>query len=143
MIFAQNSPTSTLFLYLKSVSFLIHHSDIHKHSTALGTWGIDWNLKHLKFKFIFISVNLTGGDMIATAKSLRFHTGKILEATMRGENVTITYRGKPAAKIIPISKKDKTQETKPTHHLFGIWKDRNDVKDVDSHIRELRKGRTF
>lgn len=81
--------------------------------------------------------------MIATAKSLRFHTGKILEATMRGENVTITYRGKPAAKIIPISKKDKTPETKPTHHLFGIWKDRNDVKDVDSHIRELRKGRTF
>ena len=81
--------------------------------------------------------------MITTAKSLRFHTGKILELTMRGEDVIVTYRGKPAARIIPFSKQEKGTIKKTSHRLFGIWKDRDDLDDVSSHVRELRKGRTF
>ena len=81
--------------------------------------------------------------MITTAKSLRFQTGKILESTMRGEEVVVTYRGKPAARIIPFSKTEKRTERKTTHRLFGIWKDRDDLGQVNTHIRAIRKGRTF
>ena len=81
--------------------------------------------------------------MITSAKSLRFHTGEILKSTMRGEEVIVTYRGKPAAKIIPFSKQEKGAVKKTSHQLFGIWKDRDDLDDVYSHVRELRKGRTF
>ena len=81
--------------------------------------------------------------MMTTAKSLRFHTGKILESTMRGEEVTITYHGKPAARIIPFSKTEKTANKKTTHRLFGIWKDRDDFDNVTELIREIRRGRTF
>ena len=37
--------------------------------------------------------------MKATAKQLRFHCGEILDAVSRGEEVIITYRGKPRAKL--------------------------------------------
>jgi prevent-host-death family protein len=81
--------------------------------------------------------------MITTAKALRFNAGKILETTMRGEDVIVTYRGKPTAKIIPFSKKEKGAPPKSTHHLFGIWKDKTALDDVNGYIRKIRKGRTF
>ena len=81
--------------------------------------------------------------MITTAKALRFHAGKILETTMRGEDVIVTYRGKPAAKIIPFPKRKKRSPKSDTHRLFGIWKDRTSLKDLDSYIRKIRKGRVF
>ena len=37
--------------------------------------------------------------MKATSKDLRFHTKEILDAAVRGEDVVITYRGKPYVKI--------------------------------------------
>lgn len=40
--------------------------------------------------------------MHASSKDLRFNTKKVLDAEIRGEEVTITYRGKPCAKIVPI-----------------------------------------
>ena len=39
--------------------------------------------------------------MQATAKDLRFHTKAILESISRGEEIVITYRGKPYARLIP------------------------------------------
>ena len=44
--------------------------------------------------------------MQATSKDLRFHTKEILDAAIRGEEVIITFRGKPCAKIIPSSEPD-------------------------------------
>lgn len=81
--------------------------------------------------------------MIATARDLRFHVKEILEATMRGESVIVTLRGKPAAKIIPFPAKDATTKPKLQNKLFGIWKDRNELEDPSSHVRNLRKGRPF
>ena len=76
--------------------------------------------------------------MKATAKDLRFHTKEILEAADRGEEIVITYRGKPCVKIVPI---EETRQAEQQNPLFGIWKDRSDIDDVDSHIKSLRKGR--
>ncbi len=74
--------------------------------------------------------------MKATAKDLRFHSKELLEAASRGEEVIITYRGKPKAKLVAIGKPEGR-----THHLFGMWKDREDMEDVGSYVRNLRNPR--
>jgi prevent-host-death family protein len=78
--------------------------------------------------------------MQATSKDLRFHTKKILDAVRRGEEVVITFHGKPYARIVPLDEpanKDKQNE------FCGMWKDRTDMNDVEGYVRKLRKGRSF
>lgn len=75
--------------------------------------------------------------MKATAKDLRFHSKELLESVERGEEVVITYRGKPHAKLVPI----KTTKSKQDNNLFGIWKDNESVENVSEYVRDLRKGR--
>ncbi len=77
--------------------------------------------------------------MKATAKDFRFHSKEILNAVSRGEELIITYRGKPHAKIVPI--KSSKKESSDEHSLFGIWDDNDSVKEVEKHVRELRNGR--
>ena len=76
--------------------------------------------------------------MQATAKDLRFHSTELLNTVKRGEEVIITYRGKPCAKLVPID-----EEIKPViqSELFGIWKDNNQTENVENYVRNLRKGR--
>ncbi len=76
--------------------------------------------------------------MKATAKDLRFHSKELLDTVNRGEDVIITFRGKPCAKLIRY-REEKEEITK--NELFGIWKDNDRVQDVDDYIRGLRKGR--
>ena len=76
--------------------------------------------------------------MKATAKELRFKSKELLNTVNRGEEVVITFRGKPCAKLVPYKEK-KTETTK--NELFGIWKDEDPVQDVDKYVRKLRKGR--
>ncbi len=78
--------------------------------------------------------------MQATSKDLRFHTKEILDAAARGEEVIITFHGKPYAKIIPISSPSQTDKQ---NDFCGMWKDRTDMKDVEGYVRNLRKGRSF
>ncbi len=59
----------------------------------------------------------------------------------RGEEVTITFRGKPLAKLVPID--NKNEAGKSADELFGIWKDRKEIDDVASYVREIRKGRSL
>ena len=77
--------------------------------------------------------------MHASAKDLRFHSKNLLDAVSRGEEVIITYRGKPCAKLTPLKEKPKIRSQADL--LFGIWKDHDDSKDVVKYIRNLRKGR--
>ena len=78
--------------------------------------------------------------MQATSKDLRFHTKKIIDAAMRGEEVIITFHGKPYAKIVPIA--ESNQENKQ-NEFCGMWKDRTDMDDVKGYVRNLRKRRSF
>ena len=77
--------------------------------------------------------------MYASAKDLRFHSKNLLDAVSRGEEIIITYRGKPCAKLTSLTEDSKKQ--KQSDPLFGIWRDHADSKDVASYIRNLRKGR--
>lgn len=76
--------------------------------------------------------------MKATAKELRFHSKELLNTVNRGEEVVITFRGKPCAKLVPY---DEAADRNGTDELFGIWKDNDGVRDVGDYVRGLRKGR--
>lgn len=79
--------------------------------------------------------------MKVTAKDLRFHTKELLESVARGEEVVITYRGKPHAKLIPFSEEEDKEEALDTNPLRGIWKDDEETEDVYAYMDQLRKGR--
>ena len=79
--------------------------------------------------------------MKATARDLRFHSKEILESISRGEEVTITYRGKAHAKMIPLKNNEKSKSG--INELFGIWKDYDQIKNVKQYLRRLRKGRFY
>lgn len=76
--------------------------------------------------------------MKTTAKDLRFFSKEILDTVSRGEEVIITYRGKPCAKVIPYQG---TPGDAYKDELFGMWKDNETVEDVNSYVRKLRQGR--
>lgn len=75
--------------------------------------------------------------MKATAKDLRFNSKELLETVKRGEEVIITYRGKPCAKIIPYEDSVPAEKS----NLFGIWQDK-EIGNVDDYVRNIRKGRS-
>jgi len=76
--------------------------------------------------------------MQATAKDLRFHSTELLNTVKRGEEIVITYRGKPCAKLVPIEEQNKPVAP---NELFGIWKDNAQTENVENYVRNLRKGR--
>lgn len=76
--------------------------------------------------------------MKATAKDMRFHTKELLDAVSRGEEVTITYRGKPRAKLVPLDVED---ERDSDDDVFGMWADHMGEQSVDDYIRIKRKNR--
>lgn len=75
--------------------------------------------------------------MRATAKDLRFHTKALLDAVSRGETVTITYRGKPHARLVPITER---VDVGPDP-AFGMWRDHAAFADVDGAIDAMRRAR--
>lgn len=80
--------------------------------------------------------------MNATAKDLRFHSRELLDTVARGEEVVITFRGKPCAKLVPYEEESESkEENREKDGLFGIWRDRDEIRDVDEYVRNLRKGR--
>lgn len=77
--------------------------------------------------------------MVVTAKDLRFKVSMLFDALSKKEEIIITYRNKPRAKLIPFEGRQKNKDK--SDKLFGIWKDRDG--DVDRYVRGLRKGRDF
>ena len=76
--------------------------------------------------------------MKATAKDLRFNSKELINSVNRGEEVVITFRGKPCAKLVPYHEVKRQPEK---NELFGIWRDNDNVQNVDEYVRTLRKGR--
>jgi prevent-host-death family protein len=80
--------------------------------------------------------------MEITTKQLGIQPGRIISQVNNGQEITITYRGKVCARIIPIQKENSLSKD-PDGELFGIWKDREDIDSVDKYIRNIRKGRNL
>jgi prevent-host-death family protein len=77
--------------------------------------------------------------MKITARELRVRSKYVLEAVDRGEEVLITYRGRPRARVVPAE----TGTRKPDRGtgLFGLWRDHEAAQDVDAYVDSQRKGR--
>ena len=56
--------------------------------------------------------------MKATAKDLRFQSRELLNTVSRGEEIIITYKGRPYAKLVPHQNEGKENKE---DELFGIW----------------------
>ena len=79
--------------------------------------------------------------MKARIVDLRYRMKDVLKAVDRGETVTVLYRGKEKARLVPIGA---TEEEKISSHPgFGMWKKRADLVDPSGWVRELRRGRRF
>ena len=80
--------------------------------------------------------------MNATIVDLRYKMKHVLRAIDRGETVTVLYRGKERAKLMPIAPAPGTGTAKTNDQpLFGLWKDREDMSDPASYLRRLRLPR--
>ena len=77
--------------------------------------------------------------MKATVVDLRRRTKEIIEALDRGEEVTITYRGEEKGVIVPAKKRRKKYRSMREHPAVGMWKDREDMKDVHEYLRKSRE----
>jgi prevent-host-death family protein len=78
--------------------------------------------------------------MKASIVDLRYRMKDVLRAIDRGETVTVLYRGKEKAKLVPVKK----QQEKPRVEdlpFFGMWKDRKDMADPVAYVRKIRQNR--
>jgi hypothetical protein len=80
--------------------------------------------------------------MRASFVDLRKKSRQIIDALRRKEEVTVYYRGKPAAVMRPLADGGGEETVRASDHpAFGMWTDREDMTDVAAHIRDLRKAR--
>jgi len=75
--------------------------------------------------------------MEITTKQLRIQPGKVILQVFNGQEITITYRGEPRAKIVPLIDKQAVESS--GYELFGIWKNRKDMEKVEEFIKSKRK----
>jgi prevent-host-death family protein len=76
--------------------------------------------------------------MIVTAKDLRFNISMLFDLLSKGEDITVTYRGKPKAKLISYNASDNKEKS---DDIFGMLK--NETKNVEQVVRNMRQGRKF
>lgn len=84
--------------------------------------------------------------MEVSTKELRIQPGKIIDHVVNGQEVTVTFRGKALAKIVPLKKRMQSSEDASEDDkisIFGMWKDSEHSQDVDAYVRDIRKGRQF
>ena len=78
--------------------------------------------------------------MKASIVDLRYRMKDVLRAIDRGETVTVLYRGKEKAKLVPIDAKT-TRPRVEDLPFFGMWKDREDMADPAAYVRKIRQNR--
>ena len=80
--------------------------------------------------------------MEVTLEDLKIQGDEIISHIGEGYDVTIIYNGKAYAKIIPLDNGNINMEFNDSENeLFGLWKDRTDLNDVDLYVRRMRQGR--
>jgi prevent-host-death family protein len=79
--------------------------------------------------------------MKASILDLRRRMGDVLKALEKNEPVTILHRGKEKGVIYPVSDRQEQAVSVTEHPAFGMWKDRDDLRDVEQVVQNLRKPR--
>jgi hypothetical protein len=63
----------------------------------------------------------------------------ILKALELNESVEVYYRGKKKGVLIPETAGKKKRMSVFDHPAFGMWKDREDMKDPTKYIHDMRR----
>jgi antitoxin (DNA-binding transcriptional repressor) of toxin-antitoxin stability system len=79
--------------------------------------------------------------MKATTLDLRRRMSEVVRALQRGQQVTLTHRGKVIGTIHPTSNGNGAKTSIRDHPAFGMWADREDMKDPAAWVRKLRSKR--
>ena len=79
--------------------------------------------------------------MEVTARQLGTEPEKFISQAASGQEITVTYRGRPCAKIVPIASGKDFAPDETEDELFGLWRNRLDTENVEQFARDLRKGR--
>jgi antitoxin (DNA-binding transcriptional repressor) of toxin-antitoxin stability system len=74
--------------------------------------------------------------MVVTAKQLRLNISRILKKVQRVGSLTVTLRGKPVAKLSALQAKKPMRVQ--DHPSFGIWADREDMRNVHAWLKKIR-----
>lgn len=75
--------------------------------------------------------------MQASIRELRLHTKELFDAAQRGEKVYVTCRNQDPIQLVPVKNKTIIKE----NEIFGMWKDNQEVTNVDSFVDRLRRSR--
>jgi prevent-host-death family protein len=81
--------------------------------------------------------------MQISVKELRKQPGRIISMAGAGSDITITMRGKPAAKIVPLDYVSEETNADEEILAFGMWKDREDMKAPSAFVANFRNGRSL
>lgn len=76
--------------------------------------------------------------MKSSLVTLRRSPTKILQAIEKRQEVTLTKRGKPLARIVPLNEGQGSKAS--SQAAFGMWSDVSE-RSVDEQVRKLREGR--
>jgi prevent-host-death family protein len=79
--------------------------------------------------------------MEITTKQLRIQPGRIISQVNNGQEIIVTYRGKACAKIVPVAARNNVHSEDDGDEIFGMWKARKEMEDVEKYVRNIRKGR--
>ena len=60
-----------------------------------------------------------GGAEIST-NELRLEFDRVLKALKQGRSLTLTYRNKPVARIVPIEEQHALREDDPIYHMYEL-----------------------
>jgi len=80
--------------------------------------------------------------MKVSTKELRIQPGRIIDQVTQGEEVTVTFRGKALAKIVPLQS-DESKSTADEESIFGMWGSRKQEESVEELVRNMRQERPF
>ena len=80
--------------------------------------------------------------MEASVLDLRKKMRKVMSAIDRREQVTLTYRGKRRAVIVPLAEARKKPVRVADLPAFGMWAGRDDLADPVAYVENLRKPRS-
>ncbi len=72
---------------------------------------------------------------------LRRRMKEVFAAMDRDGSVTITFRGKARARLVPAGEPSLRRRSIRDYPAFGIWEDREDMCDVAAYVREIRRDR--
>ena len=81
--------------------------------------------------------------MEASVLDLRKNMSKVMSAINRCERVTLTHRGRRKAVIVPFAEEKQSRIKVADLPAFGMWKDREDLADVETVVRQMREPRRF